>query len=613
MTSVSSRSCSPVSGSTIGEALDGVAEHLDAQHRLVVGRVDLDGVAPHPELAPAERHVVAVVLEVDELAQDGALVVVDAGVQLEQVAPVLLGVAHAVDAADAGHHDDVAPGEERGGGAVAQPVDLVVDRAVLLDVGVARRDVGLGLVVVVVADEVLDPVVREELPELGGQLGGQALVGREDQRRPLHLLDRPGDGGALAGAGDAEQRLEAVAPRRCPRPGAPMACGWSPAGSKSDTTWNGGTGAQPTVPNACSERFGPANLVTGGARIRARTGDQLPIAGPRRRHTCGVTSTGRAGCAGSRGSAPPSTAALSRQVTVLGLDRPAPSTDGWNRRLWASMANRIDGIARSTRPTNRPQAHPGTRVLAHDRGMPGVAIEPLARAARTTTRTAATPDVLEVSARTGRCGCPAWPRQRAAALSREPIGTSSTACRARVWPGRSPTSAPSCRGRRASSGRSTTHQRRGPASSGSRRTATDACTGHGQPSTRVLLGLLEQDGRTAARSWFERPRRALPASPRLPSDRAAVDRPRRTRPVRRPPRPGAMPAIRLGVEAHSRQLPLRRRTPSRRPTSAATSAWRRPDGRCSTSADDDHRRRRPAAQTWSRRRHRRREVGQQRR
>ena len=82
--------------------------------------------------------------------------------------------------------------------AVAQPVDLVVDRRVLLDVGVARRHVGLGLVVVVVADEVLDPVVGEELAELVGQLGGQRLVGRDHQRRALHLLDGPRDGGALA-------------------------------------------------------------------------------------------------------------------------------------------------------------------------------------------------------------------------------------------------------------------------------------------------------------------------------------------------------------------------------------------------------------------------------
>ena len=112
---------------------------------------------------------------------------------------------------DRRHDDDVAAREQPGGRRVAQAVDLVVDRRVLLDVGVARRDVGLGLVVVVVADEVLDPVVREELAHLLGELGGEALVGGEDQRRALHLLDRPRDRRRLARAGDAEQRLEPIA------------------------------------------------------------------------------------------------------------------------------------------------------------------------------------------------------------------------------------------------------------------------------------------------------------------------------------------------------------------------------------------------------------------
>ena len=105
---------------------------------------------------------------------------------------------------------DVAPGEQRRGRRVAEAIDLVVDRAVLLDVGVARRDVRLGLVVVVVADEVLDPVVREELAELVGELRGEALVRGQHQRGPLDLLDRPGNRGALARAGDAEEGLEAL-------------------------------------------------------------------------------------------------------------------------------------------------------------------------------------------------------------------------------------------------------------------------------------------------------------------------------------------------------------------------------------------------------------------
>jgi hypothetical protein len=59
----------------LGDAVDVVAEHLDADAELLVGGVDLDGVAPHPELAPAEDGVVALVPHVDQAAEDVALVV----------------------------------------------------------------------------------------------------------------------------------------------------------------------------------------------------------------------------------------------------------------------------------------------------------------------------------------------------------------------------------------------------------------------------------------------------------------------------------------------------------------------------------------------------------
>jgi hypothetical protein len=117
-------------------------------------------------------------------AQHLALVVAPRPDLHVELVAVLLGRAQAVDARHRGHHDDVAPGEQRRGGRVAQPVDLVVDRRVLLDVGVARGHVGLGLVVVVVADEVLDPVVGEELRNslaswaASDLLGAMTSVGR---------------------------------------------------------------------------------------------------------------------------------------------------------------------------------------------------------------------------------------------------------------------------------------------------------------------------------------------------------------------------------------------------------------------------------------------------
>ena len=56
------------------DALDGVAEELDPERLLLVGRVDLDGVAPGPEGAADEVDVVAGVLQVDQPAQHVALV-----------------------------------------------------------------------------------------------------------------------------------------------------------------------------------------------------------------------------------------------------------------------------------------------------------------------------------------------------------------------------------------------------------------------------------------------------------------------------------------------------------------------------------------------------------
>ena len=193
------------------DLLDLVAPELDADGGVLGGGPDLDGIAAHAELAARGLEVVARVLDVDQLAQH--LVAVDGVADAEQdhLLEVVLGRAQAVDAAHAGDDDHVATQKQRGGGRVAQPVDLVVDRRVLLDVQVLRRDVGLGLVVVVVADEVLDGVVRQELAELVAELGGQRLVVGHDQRRLLYLRDDVGHREGLARAGDAEQRLEAVA------------------------------------------------------------------------------------------------------------------------------------------------------------------------------------------------------------------------------------------------------------------------------------------------------------------------------------------------------------------------------------------------------------------
>jgi hypothetical protein len=94
---------------------------------------------------------------------------------------------------------------------VAHAIDLLVDRGFLLDVGVSARDVGLGLVVVVVGYEVLDRVVGKEALHLSIKLCGKRLVGCEDQRRALGGFDHLGHGEGLARSRNAQQDLVAVA------------------------------------------------------------------------------------------------------------------------------------------------------------------------------------------------------------------------------------------------------------------------------------------------------------------------------------------------------------------------------------------------------------------
>ena len=202
----------------VGELLDLVAEHLDADGELLVDREDLDRVAAHPERAAGERQVVARVLHVHQPPQQRVAVDLVADPEPDTPVDVLLRRPQAVDAGDGGDDHDVPPGQQAHRRRVPQPLDLLVQRGVLLDVGVRLRDVRLGLVVVVVRDEVLDRVVRQQLTELVRQLGRQRLVRREDERRALHLLDEPRRRRALAGTGGAEQddvRLTGVdAPRQ---------------------------------------------------------------------------------------------------------------------------------------------------------------------------------------------------------------------------------------------------------------------------------------------------------------------------------------------------------------------------------------------------------------
>ena len=64
-----------------------------------------------------------------------------------------------------------------------QLIDLIIDRRILGNIGIRRRDVCLRLVVIVIGDKVLYGVMRKEFLEFTLELRGQCLIVGDNNRR----------------------------------------------------------------------------------------------------------------------------------------------------------------------------------------------------------------------------------------------------------------------------------------------------------------------------------------------------------------------------------------------------------------------------------------------
>ena len=93
---------------------------------------------------------------------------------------------------------------------MAKPVDLLVDGAVLLNIGICGRDIGLWLVIVVIGNKILYRVVRKKLAELGAKLCGQRFIVRQHQRRAVGVRNNIRHRKSFAAAGNAQHRLRRV-------------------------------------------------------------------------------------------------------------------------------------------------------------------------------------------------------------------------------------------------------------------------------------------------------------------------------------------------------------------------------------------------------------------
>ena len=94
---------------------------------------------------------------------------------------------------------------------MAQLIDFVVDGSILFNISVGLGNIGLGLVVIVIGNEIFHRVIREEGLQLAGQLRRERFVVGDDQSRLTHLVDNLGNSVGFARTGSAQEHLRTQA------------------------------------------------------------------------------------------------------------------------------------------------------------------------------------------------------------------------------------------------------------------------------------------------------------------------------------------------------------------------------------------------------------------
>ena len=149
---------------------------------VAVSHVNVHRIAQHPERPALELGLVARVQRIDERKQQLVATHSRSHRERDRIVVKILGIAYAVETRNRRYHHDVPSSrKERGGRVQSETFYFLVDLQVLFDVRVRMWDIGFGLIIVIVRNEILHGVLREKTFELAVQLRRQRFVVAQHQ------------------------------------------------------------------------------------------------------------------------------------------------------------------------------------------------------------------------------------------------------------------------------------------------------------------------------------------------------------------------------------------------------------------------------------------------
>ena len=191
-----------------GERVNFIAEQFNAPGPiLIMGGEQVDRVAAHAEITPRKAHIIAPILQGNEIGQQLRATNFQPLGQFERHAGIAFDRANAVNARYRRHDYHIVAFQQCACCRVAHAVNLLVYIAFFFDIGVGARHIGFGLVIIVIRNEILDRIFRKEGFELAIKLRRQRFVRGKNKRRTLGAVDDLRHGEGLARTGDAKQHL----------------------------------------------------------------------------------------------------------------------------------------------------------------------------------------------------------------------------------------------------------------------------------------------------------------------------------------------------------------------------------------------------------------------
>ncbi len=155
--------------------------------------------------------IIPAVLNINQTTQQLIAVKLHTLLKTNQQAMIGLWRAKPVNTGNRSDDQNITPGQQTARSTMPQLINLLVDRGILLNVGVCRGNVSFRLVVVVIRNEILDGIIREEFLEFTVKLGSQGFIRRKNQSWSLNLHHHVGHGKGFAGTGNPKENLVEVA------------------------------------------------------------------------------------------------------------------------------------------------------------------------------------------------------------------------------------------------------------------------------------------------------------------------------------------------------------------------------------------------------------------